>query len=128
MQFYHFEWFSGAQDWFTLLSFDQPELIYPLDCKFNRQINLDYAQSPWLDSFYNYHQCHNKTSFENDNAAIVHLNGNSTNFGDYKIMMELGWNKLSNLKEMPIIFTYFKPYNLFCLINQNSIWNSDHNS
>ena len=80
----------GAQDWFTMLSFDQPDLVYPLDCKFNRQLNMDHNLSPWYNIFWKYHQCHNKTSFDNDNAAIVHLNGNNTNFGDYQVTMELG--------------------------------------
>lgn len=82
--------FLGAQDWFTLLSFDHPELVYPLDCKFNRQLNMDHNQEIWSDIFWKYHQCHNKTTFDNENAAIVHLNGNNTNFGDYQVTVELG--------------------------------------
>ena len=76
----------GAQDWFTLISFDAPELIYHLDCKFNRQL------SPWTNNdpfknqfkFQKYNLCHNNMSYTSDNTFIVHLNnGNSTNFADY---------------------------------------------
>ena len=75
----------GGQDWLTLVSFAQPELVYPLDCKFNRQLNQDYNQDPWKSIFWSYHQCHNKTTFDPDNTKIVHLNGGSTNFADYLI-------------------------------------------
>ena len=30
----------GAQDWLTLVSFVQPDLIFPLNCKFNFQVWL----------------------------------------------------------------------------------------
>ena len=51
---------------------------------------MDHYESPWYNIFWNYHQCHNKTTFDDENAAIVHLNGNNTNFGDYKVMMDVG--------------------------------------
>merc|ERR1711976_1109535 len=48
----------GAQDWFTLLSFDVPDIIYPLDCKFNRQLSTNYKKDPWTEIFSNYYSCH----------------------------------------------------------------------
>ena len=67
------------------MSFNSPDLIYPLDCKFNRQLNEDYNQNPWTDKFWKYHSCHGKKSYNLDNTFIVHLNGNSTNFNNYLI-------------------------------------------
>ena len=76
---------TGAQDWLTLVSFDNPNLVYPLDCKFNRQMNLYEIEIPWLKEVWKYNSCHEKKSYDTDNTFIVHLNGNSEyfNFNDY---------------------------------------------
>ena len=70
--------FTGAQDWYTMVNFDSPNLIYPLDCKFNRQM------SKYNDE---YSACHNKNTYDKDNTFIIHLNGNHQwkNFNDYLI-------------------------------------------
>ena len=70
--------FPGAQDWYSMVNFDSPNLIYPLDCKFNRQM------SKYNDE---YSACHNKNTYDKDNTFIIHLNGNHQwkNFNDYLI-------------------------------------------
>ena len=70
--------FTGAQDWYSMVNFDSPNLIYPLDCKFNRQM------SKYNDE---YSACHNKNTYDKDNTFIIHLNGNHQwkNFNDYLI-------------------------------------------
>ena len=77
--------FSGAQDWLTLVSFDNPNLVYPLDCKFNRQMNLYEIEIPWIEDVWKYNSCHEKKTYDSDNTFIVHLNGNSEyfTFNDY---------------------------------------------
>ena len=72
--------FLGAQDWLTLVSFDNPSLVYPLDCKFNRQMNLYEIDIPWLEDVWKYNSCHEKKTYDSDNTFIVHLNGNSEYF------------------------------------------------
>ena len=99
--------FLGAQDWFTLISFDNPDLIYNLDCKFNRQLRMDYEYGPITDykQVYPYYRnCHNKSSLDADNTFLVHLNGNVSNFGDYKIQFENNLKRLDSkvLKILPI--------------------------
>ena len=73
---------SGAQDWFTLLSFDVPDMIYPLDCKFNRQLSTNYKKAPWTEIFSSYYSCHGRDSFDPENTFIAHLNGENTNLAN----------------------------------------------
>ena len=76
--------FAGAQDWFTLLDYDSPNLIYPLDCKFNRQMSQHYKEIPWIE-FWKYNSCHDKNTYDEDNTFLIHLNGDTSNFNDYLI-------------------------------------------
>ncbi len=80
---------SGAQDWYTLISFENPDLVYILPCKFNRQMNLDYEKPPWLETFWSYHHCPSSERpemynvFDKSNAAIIQTNGQDLTFDDY---------------------------------------------
>ena len=59
----------GDQDWFTLLSFEQPQLVSLLPCRFNVQLSLEY----WAgnrENFTRYHYCDAPASLK-----IVHFNG-----------------------------------------------------
>ena len=76
--------FLGAQDWLTLVSFDNPNLVYPLDCKFNRQMSQHYKEIPWIE-FWKYNSCHDKNTYDEDNTFLIHLNGDTSNFNDYLI-------------------------------------------
>ncbi len=71
------------------MSFSHSELIYPLDCKFNRQLDLNYDVKPWKEIFPSYHNCHGSMKHDPENSFIIHLNGNSTSFADFKIQSEL---------------------------------------
>ena len=35
----------GDQDWLTLFGMAAPDLVYPLSCLYNRQINEEYNQA-----------------------------------------------------------------------------------
>ena len=75
--------FSGAQDWFSLISFEDPELVYDLHCKFNRQMN---NEGDFMTEVYKtFHSCDGRQDFDKDNSMIIHLNGPWTSFGDYRI-------------------------------------------
>ena len=79
---------SGAQDWFSLVNFEDPQLIYNLHCKFNRQMNMDGSRDNLVlggGIFDKFHSCDGRLEFDKDNALIVHVNGPWTNFGDYQI-------------------------------------------
>ena len=76
-------YFVGAQDWFSLVKFEDPDLMYDLHCKFNRQMNNDEFEIFNTDN--TFHTCDGRQDFDSDNALIVHLNGRWTSFGDYRI-------------------------------------------
>ena len=74
----------GAQDWFSLINFEDPDLVYNLHCKFNRQMNNE-GDLFRPDIFKTFHSCDGRQDFDKDNAMIIHLNGPWTSFGDYRI-------------------------------------------
>ena len=74
----------GAQDWFSLINFEDPDLVYNLHCKFNRQMNNE-GDLFRPDIFKTFHSCDGRQDFDKDIAMIIHLNGPWTSFGDYRI-------------------------------------------
>ena len=65
----------GEQDWLTLVGWETPELIYPLDCVFNRQLGEDFLTPPWDKIFYFFHDC--DTESPDEPAFVVHGNSDS---------------------------------------------------
>ena len=53
---YQMKMLVGDQDWFTLLSFQEPNLISILPCQFNAQTSLQYWSSNKA-TFHSYHYC-----------------------------------------------------------------------
>ena len=76
---YTFQSNLGDQDFYTLLSFDYPELFYVLPCNWNRQLCRWFETHGYGDYFDAYHRC------EGD-IYIYHGNCNSTlpSLGQYK--------------------------------------------
>ena len=68
---YKFQGNLGDQDFYTLLSFDYPELFYVLPCNWNRQLCRWFETHGYKDAFDAYHQC-------NVDIYIYHGNCNST--------------------------------------------------
>ena len=71
-----------------MVNFEDPNLIYDLHCKFNRQMNIDGSLDslPWGgEVFYGFHSCDGRREFDENNTLIVHVNGPWTSFGDYQI-------------------------------------------
>ena len=60
----------GDQDWLTLFGMAAPDLIYPLSCLFNRQINEEYNNGIWKDVFKFFYACENIT----EEAYVLHGN------------------------------------------------------
>merc|ERR1719499_3022675 len=47
----------GHQDWWNLVSWNQPELKHSLACNYNKQVETEYKQGPWLQTFHLFHEC-----------------------------------------------------------------------
>ena len=60
----------GDQDWLTLFGMAAPDLVYPLSCLFNRQINEEYNSGVWKDIFKFFYACENGT----EEAYVLHGN------------------------------------------------------
>jgi len=60
----------AVQDWFTQVSWQKPHLLHILDCKWNRQVSVQYLRPPWTSEFPLYHQCRTPTEIQ-----VVHHNG-----------------------------------------------------
>ena len=65
----------GEQDWLTLVAWDSPQLVYPLNCLFNRQKGKDFLQEPWTEIFYMFHNCEGDS--DGKGAFLVHGNSDS---------------------------------------------------
>ena len=68
---YSFQSNLGDQDFYTLLSFEYPELFYVLPCHWNRQLCRWFETHGYEDSFDAYHRC-------DGDIYIYHGNCNST--------------------------------------------------
>ena len=64
----------GEQDWLTLVGWEAPQLIHPLNCLYNRQLGRDYETGPWKKMFAAYHDCEEVLGEE---PYIVHGNSDS---------------------------------------------------
>ena len=95
---------TGAQDCFTLLDYDSQNLIYPLDCKFNRQMSQHYKEIPWIE-FWKYNSCHDKNTNDEDKIFFIHLNGDTSNFNDFLIK-----------KYIALFLILFKSYMFFRIV------------
>merc|ERR1719507_2951507 len=62
---------TGDQDWWTMLSWKFPHLIYTLPCRFNKQTSLQYLRQPWEDIFDSYHSCQSTKN----QTMVFHRNG-----------------------------------------------------
>ena len=60
----------GDQDWLTLFGMAAPDLVYPLSCLYNRQINEEYNQGIWKPIFKFFYACENAT----EEAYVLHGN------------------------------------------------------
>ena len=60
----------GDQDWLTLFGMAAPDLVYPLSCLYNRQINEEYNQGIWKPVFKFFYACENAT----EEAYVLHGN------------------------------------------------------
>eukprot|EP00090_Calanus_glacialis_P003365 TRINITY_DN12492_c0_g1_i1.p1 TRINITY_DN12492_c0_g1~~TRINITY_DN12492_c0_g1_i1.p1 ORF type:complete len:205 (-),score=57.65 TRINITY_DN12492_c0_g1_i1:84-650(-) len=47
----------GHQDWWNLVSWASPEMISHLPCNYNVQVETEYRQGPWLQTFDLFHEC-----------------------------------------------------------------------
>jgi len=54
---FHFKSFIGDQDWWNIVVWDQPDLLYFLDCGFNFQLKQEFNRPPFDKYFADYHQC-----------------------------------------------------------------------
>ena len=45
------------KDWWNLVSWDRPELKHNLACNYNKQVETEYKQGPWLQTFHLFHEC-----------------------------------------------------------------------
>ena len=68
---YSFQGNLGDQDYFTLLSFEHPELFYVLPCTWNRQLCRWFESHGYYEQFDAFHNCHGDIN-------IYHGNCNST--------------------------------------------------
>lgn len=69
---YQFNGTLAYQDFFTLLGMEHPELFYPLDCSWNRQMDISaFADEKFTGVFEEFHRCDGK-------IRIFHANGGST--------------------------------------------------
>lgn len=67
---YYFKGHLGDQDFYTLLGYERPEIIYPLNCGFNRQLCVWWRDHGYKDVFDNYFNCNQK-------IIVVHGNCNT---------------------------------------------------
>jgi len=65
---FSFKGHLGDQDFFTLLSFEHPELFYTLDCGWNRQLCTWWKTKGYEDIFDQYYQCNSKVKIWHGNC------------------------------------------------------------
>ncbi|XP_014483730.1 PREDICTED: xyloside xylosyltransferase 1 [Dinoponera quadriceps] len=65
---YHFKGHLGDQDFYTLLGMERSELIYTVDCGWNRQLCTWWRDRGYADIFANYSECHSETKLWHGNC------------------------------------------------------------
>ncbi|XP_032678372.1 xyloside xylosyltransferase 1-like [Odontomachus brunneus] len=65
---YRFKGHLGDQDFYTLLGMEKPELIYTVDCGWNRQLCTWWRDHGYADVFANYSECHSETKLWHGNC------------------------------------------------------------
>lgn len=64
---YMFQGFLGDQDYYTLLSFEHPELFHVLPCTWNRQLCTSWKET-YPDIFDEYHDCQGEVNVYHGNG------------------------------------------------------------
>ncbi|XP_066586008.1 xyloside xylosyltransferase 1 isoform X2 [Prorops nasuta] len=65
---YHFKGHLGDQDFYTLLGMEKSELIYTVDCGWNRQLCTWWKDRGYADVFSNYSNCESETKLWHGNC------------------------------------------------------------
>ncbi|XP_014609580.1 PREDICTED: xyloside xylosyltransferase 1 [Polistes canadensis] len=65
---YHFKGHLGDQDFYTVLGMERPELIYNIDCGWNRQLCTWWRDRGYSDVFNNYSLCNSETKLWHGNC------------------------------------------------------------
>ncbi|XP_015172557.1 PREDICTED: xyloside xylosyltransferase 1 [Polistes dominula] len=65
---YHFKGHLGDQDFYTVLGMERPELIYTIDCGWNRQLCTWWRDRGYSDVFNNYSLCNSETKLWHGNC------------------------------------------------------------
>lgn len=65
---YSFKGHLGDQDFYTLLGYEFPGLIYQLDCKWNRQLCTWWKEHGYSDIFDTYFHCEGKIQLYHGNC------------------------------------------------------------
>ncbi|XP_035723428.1 xyloside xylosyltransferase 1-like [Vespa mandarinia] len=65
---YHFKGHLGDQDFYTVLGMERPELIYTIDCGWNKQLCTWWRDRGYADVFANYSLCNSETKLWHGNC------------------------------------------------------------
>ncbi|KAL2711461.1 xyloside xylosyltransferase 1 [Vespula squamosa] len=65
---YHFKGHLGDQDFYTILGMERPELIYTIDCGWNKQLCTWWRDRGYADVFANYSLCNSETKLWHGNC------------------------------------------------------------
>ncbi|RWS06962.1 Xyloside xylosyltransferase 1-like protein [Dinothrombium tinctorium] len=68
---YYFHGHLGDQDFYTLLSFNEPTLFYNLNCTWNRQLCKWWKYHGYFKQFDEYHKCDGKINLYHGNCNSV---------------------------------------------------------
>lgn len=65
---YHFKGHLGDQDFYTLLGYEHPSVIYRLDCVWNRQLCTWWKEHGYSDIFDTFFRCEGKIRLYHGNC------------------------------------------------------------
>jgi len=65
---FNFKGHLGDQDWYTLVSYEHPELIYRLSCGWNRQLCTWWKLHGYADTFDSFAKCTEKVHLYHGNC------------------------------------------------------------
>ncbi|XP_050430473.1 xyloside xylosyltransferase 1 [Adelges cooleyi] len=68
VQKYLFKGHLGDQDWYTLVSFEYPEMIYQLECGWNRQLCTWWKHHGYAETFDSFAKCDGKINLYHGNC------------------------------------------------------------